>query len=304
MKNQYLTLARREFWEHRSLWIAPAAASGFLLLTAMAGVLFSPGRVRVGNLPLDGGPGRDFAGNADKLMLMSTIGIASMMIIVACVVAGVYLLDCLYAERKDRSILFWKSLPVSDAMTVASKAVVALLAVPLIVYLLSLAVSLVVFGVLAIKYSGSELAPLLQWHTLDWLALQGVLLLNILVAALWYAPIAAALLMISAAARRATVLWAVVPPLVLLVVERATLGTDNVWRFLAYRLTGFFDAMGVGFDRPMQASTTEQVERVATLYEKINAAPLLLGVDLWLGVAAAIALLAIAIRLRRWRDDT
>ena len=40
------------------------------------------------------------------------------------------LLDTLYGERKDRSILFWKSLPVSDAMTVASKATMALLVVP------------------------------------------------------------------------------------------------------------------------------------------------------------------------------
>jgi hypothetical protein len=110
--------------------------------------------------------------------------------------------------------------------------------------------------------------------------------------------------MISAAARRATVLWAVVPPLVLFLVERTTLGTDYVRRFIAYRLTGFFDAMGMGFGRPLQASTAEQVERVGALYEKINAAPLLLGVDLWLGVAVAIALLAVAIRLRRWRDDT
>jgi hypothetical protein len=100
------------------------------------------------------------------------------------------------------------------------------------------------------------------------------------------------------------VLWAVVPPLVLFLVERTTLGTDYVRRFIAYRLTGFFDAMGVGLERQVQASTAEQVERVASLYEKINAAPLLASVDLWLGVAAAVALLAAAIRLRRWRDDT
>ena len=83
---------------------------------------------------------------------------------------------------------------VSDAMTVASKAAVALLAVPLIVYVLSLVVSLVLFAALSVKYSGTALAPMLQWHTLDWRTLQGVLLLNIAVASLWYAPIAEALL--------------------------------------------------------------------------------------------------------------
>jgi ABC-2 type transport system permease protein len=169
---------------------------------------------------------------------------------------------------------------------------------------MSLAVSLVVFGVLGLKYSGTPLATLVEWHTFDWFAVQGVVLLNVAIAALWYSPIVAALLMISAAARRATVLWAVVPPLILSLVERTTLGTDHVPRFLTYRLIGFFDAMGMGPGRPPQGSTADQVDRVATLYERINAAPLLLNMDLWLGVAAAIALLAIAIRLRRWRDDT
>ena len=54
-------------------------------------------------------------------------------------------LRCLYAERKDRSILFWKSLPVSDTMTVLSKLLVALIAVPLVVYVLALATNLLAF---------------------------------------------------------------------------------------------------------------------------------------------------------------
>ncbi len=301
----FMTLVRREFWEHRGLLYAPLAVALILVVFTLIGGGMPRGSVQI-HLDGDGAHFVSAMSGAQQRKFFGIVvaGLMVPQLLVALVVTFFYLLDSLYSERKDRSILFWKSLPVSDAMTVASKAVVALLAVPLIVYGLSLVVSLVVFGVLALKYSGTGLAPLLQWHTLDWLALQGVLLLNIAVAALWYAPVAALLLMISAAARRATVLWAVVPPLALMLVERTTLGSDQVWRFIAYRLTGFFDAMGVGLGRQIQASTAEQVERVATLYEKINAAPLLLSVDLWLGVAAAIALLAIAIRLRRWRDDT
>jgi ABC-2 type transport system permease protein len=301
----FMTLVRREFWEHRGLLYAPLAVALVLVVFTLIGGGMPRGSVQI---HLDG-DGADFVSAMSgpqqrKFFGIVVAGLMVPQLLVALVVTFFYLLDSLYSERKDRSILFWKSLPVSDAMTVASKAFVALLAVPLLVFALSMVVSLVVFGVLALKYSGTGVAPLLEWHTLDWLALQGVLLLNIGVAALWYAPVAAALLMISAAARRATVLWAVVPPLVLFLVERTTLGTDYVRRFIAYRLTGFFDAMGVGLERQVQASTAEQVERVASLYEKINAAPLLASVDLWLGVAAAVALLAAAIRLRRWRDDT
>ncbi len=301
----FKTLVRREFWEHRGLLYAPLAVALILVVFTLIGGGMPRGSVQI---HLDGN-GAHFVSAMSgpeqrKFFGIVVAGLMVPQLLVALVVTFFYLLDSLYSERKDRSILFWKSLPVSDAMTVASKAAVALLAVPLIVYVLSLVVSLVVFAALSVKYSGTEFAPMLQWHTLDWLTLQGVLLLNIAVASLWYAPIAAALLMISAAARRATVLWAVVPPLVLGLVERSTLGTDHVRRFIGYRLTGFFDAMGVGFERQLQASTAEQIERVATLYEKINAAPLLLSVHLWLGVAAAIALLAVAVRLRRWRDDT
>jgi len=301
----FITLLRREFWEHRGLLYAPLAVALMLVVFTLLGGGMPRGSVEI---HLDGN-GAHFVSAMSgpqqrKFFGIVVAGLLVPQLLVAMVVTFFYLLDSLYSERKDRSILFWKSLPVSDAMTVASKAAVALVAVPLIVYVLSLVVSLVVFGVMGLKYSGTELGPLVQWHTLEWFALQGVLLLNIVVAALWYSPVVAALLMISAAARRATVLWAVVPPLILGLVERSTLGTDYVPRFIGYRLTGFFDAMGMGMGRPVQASTAEQVERVATLYEKINAAPLLLNVDLWLGVAAAIALLAIAIRLRRWRDDT
>jgi ABC-2 type transport system permease protein len=301
----FLTLLRREFWEHRGLLYAPLAVAVMLVVFTLVGGGMPRGAITV-----------ELHGNAANFVNAITgpqqrkffgVVVASLIVpqlLVAMVVTFFYLLDSLYSERKDRSILFWKSLPVSDGMTVVSKAAVALVAVPLIVYALSLAVSLVVFGVLGVKYSGTPLATLVEWHTFDWFAVQGVVLLNVAIAALWYSPVVAALLMISAAARRATVLWAVVPPLILGLVERTTLGTDYVPRFLTYRLIGFFDAMGMGVGRPPQGSTADQVDRVATLYDRINAAPLLLNVDLWLGVAAAIALLAIAIRLRRWRDDT
>jgi ABC-2 type transport system permease protein len=301
----FVTLLRREFWEHRGLLYAPLAVAIMLVVFTLIGGGMPRGPIVIqvnGNeanfiSAMSGPQQRKFFG-------IVVAGLMVPQLLVAMVVTFFYLLDSLYSERKDRSILFWKSLPVSDTLTVVSKAAVALVVVPLVVYLLSLVVSLVVFGAMGLKYSGTPLASLVQWHTLDWFALQGVLLLNIVVAALWYAPVVALLLMISAAARRATVLWAVVPPLILGLVERTAFGTDFVPRFIGYRLTGFFDAMGMSTGRPLQATTAEQVERVGMLYDRINAAPLLANVDLWLGVAVAVALLLVAIRLRRWRDDT
>ena len=301
----FVTLLRREFWEHRALWAAPAAVALLIvLLTVLSGGLTgSPVEIRIDGKEADfiarmSGP------EQQKFFGVVVAGLMVPQLLVAMVVLFAYLLDSLYSERKDRSILFWKSLPVSDAMTVVSKATMALVVVPLIVYALSVVVSVVTFAVLNVKLGDSQLAPLVQWHTGSWLALQGVLLLNILIAALWYSPIAAALLVVSAAARRATMLWAVLPPLGLSLLERSVLGSNHVMAFLGYRFTGFFDAMGVGLGRDGGASAEAQARHVDDLFHKINAGPLLLNVDLWLGVAAAVALLVIAVRLRRWRDDT
>ncbi|NBO74848.1 MAG: hypothetical protein EBV29_09455, partial [Gammaproteobacteria bacterium] len=106
------------------------------------------------------------------------------LIVVGLTVLFFYLLDALYAERKDRSILFWKSMPVSDTATVLSKAFTALVVVPVWIWLLSLVMGLLVFVVVALKVGGTPLAPLGNFHVGTWFALQATLLLNLLVAAL------------------------------------------------------------------------------------------------------------------------
>jgi ABC-2 type transport system permease protein len=191
-------------------------------------------------------------------------------------------------------------------MTVASKAIVALFVVPLMVWALSVLVSVLCTLAFGFKVSGTPFAGLADWHTGTWLVMQGLLLVNVLLAALWYAPVAAYLLLVSAFARRAVFLWAVMPAAVLTLVEHNSFGTNHVKAFLAYRLGGFFDAMGMGVDmnRNTPPSAQAGVAEVEQIYDKLNALPLLLNVDLWLGLAVAAAMLYGAVRLRRWRDDT
>jgi ABC-2 type transport system permease protein len=274
MKNQYLTLAKREFWEHRSLWIAPAASAAFLLVTALAGVIFAPGNVRFGNMRMDGPVDAAPPHIADKIMLMTTVGMASVIIIAACVTAGIYLLDCLFAERKDRSILFWKSLPVSDRDTVLVKFGVAMLIVPAGVFVLQLVTNLLLTGLVAMASRGSP-PWLAAWNFPDWLAAQAQFAGFIVMALLWYAPVAAWMMLASVFVKRGPLLMAVMPWVVLTVSERIVLGTTEVWHFVAGRLT------------PTQAP----LERLTSP-------------GLWIGLAAAAGMLYVVIRLRRYRDDT
>lgn len=304
------TLIRREFWEHRALWLAPLVVAGLLvILTLLSGGVHISGDARV---QIDGSE-IDFVKalneeRAAKLFGVLIAGLYVPQLIVMFVVLGFYMLDALYSERKDRSILFWKSLPVSDAHTVLTKALVALLIVPLGVWLLSVLTSLAIVGSLSLKLGGGPLANLVQWNTPIWFGVQGAMFTGTLIAALWYAPIAAALLLISAWARRNVFLWAVLPPVGLMLLEETAFDTSHVARFIEYRFGGFFDAMGMGMSRAEPAAgpgvADQQFAQIAEVYNRLDVTPLLANVDLWLGVAAAVGMLWAAMQIRRRRDDT
>jgi ABC-2 type transport system permease protein len=267
MKSPFVTLMKREFWEHKALWAAPLIYSGLFLCATVVGALFSDGRVK-----FDGDPGEmQFGG---KGMTVGVYGVALQLFVVAGIVIGIYLLDCLYAERKDRSILFWKSLPVSDQQTVLAKFVVALVVVPLGVYLLALMLSPIVYGIATASLKNfAQLTG--GWSLGSWVAAQGTLLGSVVATILWYAPVAAWLMLASVYSKRMPLLSAIAPWVALGVVEGILFQTGQVWRFIGWRLSMVGDPID-GFTRP----------------------------GLWIGLAVAAGMLYIVVRLRRYRDDT
>lgn len=269
----FLTLVRRELWEHRGLIWAPLAMALTIIVLSLLGAaqdIALPGVVVV----RDADEQRDFL---STLM----VGLLVPQLLAGLVVVFFYLLDGLFTERRDRSILFWKSLPVSDTKTVLSKLFVALVAMPLWIWALSLLVGLVVFGVFAVKVSNTPAAALGTWHGEDWLVLQATLLGKLAVAALWYLPVAGWLLLVSVLAKRAPFLWATLPFLVLSLAERIALGTNVMGALVAQRLFGFREEVSLMSEFSLLASP-----------------------DLWIGVAIGAALVYAAIRVRQRSDDS
>jgi ABC-2 type transport system permease protein len=284
--NRYLILARREVWERRSLWLAPVALAGLLLTAATFGALRFGNGVRISTdhpMPITAAP---YAGQWILLVTVVAIGIF------AGVVAWAYLLDCLYAERRDRSILFWKSLPVSDTETVLTKFVVALVLVPLFVLALALVLQPLLIGIAALR------VPTMRPHVLEMIGagigtvprLLGIGVFEFL----WYAPVAAYVMLASVLARRAPFVYAVVPPLALVTAESLLSGTGYVAHFLQNRLM------------PWQTRGQLLLEHgpngMATLSR--GTWHLLQDPQVWFGAIAAAAMLVVVIRLRRYRDDT
>jgi ABC-2 type transport system permease protein len=277
----FLTLVRRELWEHGSLVWAPLAMALTIIVVSLVS-----GMVK-GSIDIDLGEDRplpELFGDAEKqrgIFSLVMAGLVLPQLLVAFVVVFFYLLDGLFTERRDRSILFWKSLPVSDAKTVLSKLFVALVAVPLWSWALSLVVGLVVFGVLATQVSGTPAAGLGTWHGGTWLTVQAAMLGKMAIAALWYLPVAGWLLLVSVLAKRAPFLWATLPFLVLSLAERIALGSNVVGAMVAQRLFGFREEVSLMSEFPLLASPA-----------------------LWIGVAVGAALVYAAIRVRRRSDDS
>jgi len=268
--NKYVALARREFWEHRSLWMWPVGLTLLLLVAFTCVSLFSAGRLEVHG---DWGHGTVETLGASA-MDIGVFGLALQILGITALVCFIYLVDCLYAERKDRSILFWKSLPVSDAATVLTKLGVALIVVPLMGFLLVTAAYPIIYSMGAIGVP--EFTSVTGgWNTLGWLRAEGSLLLAIFVTMIWYAPLAAWTMLASVIARRVPLVIAVAPILVAGIGESMILHTNYAWRFMGARL------------RPI-ADAAQGVQRL----------------DLWLGLVVAAALVFVVIRLRRYRDDT
>jgi ABC-2 type transport system permease protein len=270
---------RRELLENRSLYLGPSGAAAIFLVGFFISMIARPDVIRAmssasASNPVAAGPYMYAA-----LLIMAT----------GAAVGLFYCLDALYAERRDRSILFWKSLPVSDATTVMSKAAVAFAVLPLI----TLAITIVVHTVMLLSSSlilvirGADVGAL--WRAVLPLSLWGRLLYHMLsIHVLWYAPIFAWLLLASAWARRAPVVWAGLPVLAIVVVERLVFGTSKFLAALKDRLTG----------GPEMLADADDMLGHANPYVLVH------SLSMWVGVALSIVFLLIAVRVRRMNTPT
>ena len=271
---------RRELWENRSVTWAPPAVAALVLVGSAIAVAALPRRLAA-------------LATSDPAALAALIvrpfELAPAPIMLASFLVGAfYALDALYGERRDRSVLFWKSLPVSDRTTVLAKAAVPVVVLPLFALALSVATffALLVFGSVAFAVQGTS--PALLWSSVPFVREPLTMLYGLAVHALWFSPLYGWLLLVSAWARRMPLLWAALPPLAIVLVENLATGTSRLAALLRYRAIG---AMDVAFDLDAAGSPSE-----------LTPLDFLATPGLWLGLLAAAAFLAAAVRLRRRRE--
>jgi ABC-2 type transport system permease protein len=275
---------RRELWENRSIYIAPLIVAavqviGFAISTIgladrrRAVLLLDPAHQRAAiEMPYD---------------------LAAMMMIFIVFIVGVfYCLDALHGERRDRSILFWKSLPVSDLTTVLSKAIIPLVVLPMLAFAIVVCVQLIMLLMSSAVLLMHGVSSATTWAHFPVFQNWVVLLYGLVAIALWHAPIYGWLLLVSGWARRATFLWAVLPLLAIAILEKIAFNTSYFASMLKHRLMGFAPN---AFDfNPHHSVAIDSLTQLSP--GKFLSTP-----GLWIGLVFAAAFLAAAVRLRRYR---
>lgn len=287
---------RRELWEHRSLVIAPLVSAGVLLLAFCFAAYHAAHSAEGIVIP------------ADRLRgtLFGVFSAISVMIgITASVTAWFYCLDALHGERRDRSVLFWKSMPISDTTTVLSKLFVVMAVVPAVAITITIVAQFLVLllGSVTALSVGHSAGPL--WSGLQPFQQLVVVVYASVTASLWYAPISAWLLLVSSWAKRSLFLWSVLPPIVIVVFERIALRTDHFADLLGYRLqSGLMSAYNIAPGAPKMVNGEIHLGRhlPSNTIELLNPAGFLSNPYLWVGLAVAAAFIAGAVWMRRYRE--
>jgi ABC-2 type transport system permease protein len=270
---------RCELWENRFLYIAPLAVAGVTLfgyLIASMGYAMSLTNLAQRRAALQ--DPFDFAAGA----MMATM----------ILITVFYCADALYGERRDRSILFWKSLPVSDLTAVLAKASIPFVVLPLLTFAITVVLQFIMLllSSAALLASGMNVATL--WTQLSVVRMWLLLLYHLFTAhTLWPAPVYCWLLLVSGWSRRATLLWAALPVVAIAGVEKLVFQSS---RFAALVGTRFIGAT------PSIASTAPDTFPTDPMTH-ITPGTFLSTPGLWIGLVIAAGFLAAAVRMRRYQ---
>lgn len=277
-------LVRRELWENRSIYIAPLAVAALVLFGFLIRVFHLPSKMRAA-LAMPAMHRQDLIEQPYTFAALFIMG-------ASFIVAVFYCLDALHSERRDRSILFWKSLPVSDLTTVLSKATIPILVIPVLAFVITIATQWIMLMVSSVVALGSGLSVAALWRDVSWYQMSMILLYHLVALhGFWYAPIYGWLLLVSAWARRAVFLWAFLPLLAIGIVEKIAFNTTHFGAMLSYRFMGGGGSATAGTSGPASmASMTHPPP-----------AEFLTSPSLWVGLVLTALCLAGAVRLRRSR---
>jgi len=335
---RFYTLLRREVWEHKGsfVWL-PLIAAGITLLLTWGGIVASD-FIRVEG---DGGkelsllsivvrdslardsitvqtlfqPGLEPTAHLIAQLNLTLAVFSGLPYVALAFTVFFYCLGALYDDRRDRSVLFWKSLPVPDIETVLSKVLSAVLIAPLLATLVYFGLVLVTLSMLSVFALVEGGSALLLWRMAEPLSLGWAQLAALPGYALSILPVVGWLLLCSAWARSKPLLWALAIPVSVGVclswfdlLQALPVSSDDVWTNGILRLLGDLfglvetwrylpEALFGDFLNVLDISGDNAPGQPGAVFRDL-AQP-----RLWIGAVIGALMIAAAIALRRWREE-
>ena len=317
MIKNYPILVKREFWEHRGAFIKAPIIIGIVMLVLTV-LLYMTGRVfmvRNGNVEhMNSGLSELANLSQDKLQFFwdsMFIGSAQMFLITMFFVLFFYILGSLFDDRKDGSILFWKSLPISDFETVISKIITAIIFVPLVyvvIFMLFMLSYLVLSSILLLI---SGLNPIeLIWQPIHLFKGFLIMLSGATVQMLWALPIYGWLMFCSSWFKTKPFLWSFFIPLMIAIAWYFINAITNIsrvfdinmfkipLRYIAHAMIPFSSgSKGLTFSYSSKDNTT-----ISEMFHRLGQT--VSHIEIVYGAIFAIIFIGISIWVRRYRNTT
>ena len=310
-------LVKREFWEYKGMFLWAPVRLGLLMIVLLLGIMiYSGGRDMNFHFHDFHDAPQLVEHKAEVVTAIANNYIAASIPIFMMLSALVffYCLGAMFEERRDRSILFWKSLPVSDTATVMSKVTLALVVAPLISIAVGIVTSFVMLMIVSIVMAFQGMNFLGALFSNGDFYLTPLRLIGMWpVYVLWAIPTVGWLLMVSAWARSKVFLWAVgMPVLALIIVKMAdyvfklNINMDWVSHNIFTRvLGGLFPGIWLTSKDATRIVNMSQFQHGSDMGVTFtNAWMSLTDVGMWGGVVAGVLMIFAAIKLRRWRDES
>lgn len=305
MIGNQLALIKREFWEHRSIYVTPLAIASIVTLSVLAMLVFASGFAKELDVAIFGAS--NIAGEGERKAALTAffVGTSWLFLVALAVLTVFYCLDSLYAERKNKSILFWRSLPITDAETVLSKLIMAAVVIPAVAVLGIIAthiVNLIITGIWVSMKGGN--AGLLIWNSVplfdNWVAA----FIVVMASGIWMSPFIAWFLFVSAWTKRAPLLMAFMPLILIPLLEWIFLRT----RFFATAVLNRGDAMPLFRTLDFESFFEEEHWRAGidsiSLLGHLDVIRFLSSPSMWAGLLVCALFVTAAIYVRRYRDES
>ncbi len=305
MISHQIALIKRELWEHRAIYVTPVAIAVIVTLGVLAMLMLASGFAKELDLAIFSA--QNIAGDAERRAALTAffVGTSWIFLVALMFLTVFYSLDSLYAERKDKSILFWRSMPTTDAETVISKLLTAAIVIPAVtaagIWITHL-VNLIVISIWVSMKGGD--AGMLIWGSVsifdNWIAA----LIIVVASGMWMSPFIAWFLFVSTWAKRMPIMWAFLPPIVLGLLEWIVFRTRYFLTTIGERgdITPLFHSLSLEqfFEEEQWRDGVENI----SLLEHMDLVGFVTAPGFWSGLLVCGILTIAAIYVRRYRDDS